>query len=101
MNSRGRNGARRVDDDRNILVSGVVAAVLGDLGATRVDDANPNATEHVRVAWLPGRHAEEVTDGPVSWGYLGVNRGDPHRSQKRPLAVAYPLVARNGAIHDR
>ena len=30
VNSRRRNGARRVDDDRNILVSGVVAAVLGD-----------------------------------------------------------------------
>ena len=52
--------SRSVDEDRNVAVTGVVAAVLGDLGAGGVDDADLDDPEHVGVARVGDRHAEEV-----------------------------------------
>src|SRR5207244_5691682 len=52
--------AGRVDDDRDVTVAGVVAAVLGDLGAAGVHDPDLYASEHVGVARIRDRHPEET-----------------------------------------
>ena len=44
------DGSGRVGEDRHIPVPLVVAAVLGDLAAAGVDDADLDAAEHVWVA---------------------------------------------------
>ena len=48
-------GAGGVDDERHITVGRVVPAMLGDLGAPGVDDADLNAAEHVGVAGIEAR----------------------------------------------
>src|SRR6516225_8273548 len=54
----GPDGARRIDDERNVAVARVGAAVLGDLRATRVDGADLRDPEHVGVVRVGVRDAE-------------------------------------------
>src|SRR5579871_4418694 len=50
MHPRMRNHPGRVDEQRHVSVTRVIATVFGDLAPARVYDADLDAPEHIRVA---------------------------------------------------
>ena len=54
------DGSGCVHEDRHVAVVRVVAAVLGNLAAAGVDDADLDAAEHVWVARIGVRDADEI-----------------------------------------
>ncbi len=89
------DGARRIDDERNVPIARVVAAVFGDLRAGRIYRADLRDPEHVWVVRIGVRDTEELRR--LMAGEDLPQAGVPDDSDRLRTAKALEDDAANGA----